>query len=353
MYVCKSVQVRATALIVADIGKWQEELAGFARDYTDNLQEVLPQAHVEKANKPSGLAVDSSFRVLPVPESLSKWATDSLAATAKASHCHVGAVWCLVLAELRELDKQGVRVRRGKRASVRATKESSAGTNQCEKNKDLVPGSLTHILDEITEEDGSLDWEWPVFEKRAFGSCQTVVTPTLELDIYCSIEEDTIEAVAEDCDAKVSDVLTFSTYFNSSLGADIPSLARCRLSEETLLVLRVRHLRVRGGALVALTGPAKQTIRDPAPKPASSSPRRTSSSSSAPASSSSQRSSSSSSSFSSSAAASSSASKRGLSTVEHDPLKDLNAVELMSTKRPRKNVSYTKGSIDYGAFRYS
>ena len=34
-------------------------------------------------------------------------------------------------------------------------------------------------------------------------------------------------------------------------------------------------------------------------------------------------------------------------------MKDLNAVELMSAKRPRKNVSYTKGSIDYGAFRYS
>jgi hypothetical protein len=142
--------------------------------------------------------------------------------------------------------------------------------------------SLTNILDEITEEDGNLDWAWPDFERNAFGSCQTVSTPTLELDIYCTVEDETIEAVADACDAEVSNVLTFSTYFNSSLGADIPSLARCGLGEETLLVLRVRHKRVRGGAFVAVTGPAKHVIREFAHKTASSA-----SSSSKPASSSS------------------------------------------------------------------
>ena len=163
-----------------------------------------------------------------MPESLSKWASESLAATAKASHCHVGAVWCLVLAELRELDKQGVRVKRGKRASVRASKGSQkTGKEEMAPDLEGLDISLTNILDEITEEDGNLDWAWPDFDRDAFGSCQTVLTPTLELDIYCTVEDDTIEAVADACDAEVSDVLTFSTYFNSSLGADIPSLARC------------------------------------------------------------------------------------------------------------------------------
>ena len=252
----KSVQARATALVAADIGKWQEELAGFARDYADGLQEVLSSA-VPVDGKAQEEDLNSSFRVLQVPESLSKWASESLAATAKASHCHVGAVWCLVLAELRELDKQGVRVKRGKRALVRASKGSrKTGKEEMAPDLEGLDISLTNILDEITEEDGNLDWAWPDFDRDAFGSCQTVLTPTLELDI-CTVEDDTIEAVADACDAEVSDVLTFSTYFNSSLGADIPSLARCGLGEETLLVLRVRHKRVRGGAFVAVTGPAK------------------------------------------------------------------------------------------------
>ena len=331
----KSVQARATALVAADIGKWQEELAGFARDYADGLQEVLSSA-VPVDGKAQEEDLNSSFRVLQVPESLSKWASESLAATAKASHCHVGAVWCLVLAELRELDKQGVRVKRGKRASVRASKGSrKTGKEEMAPDLEGLDISLTNILDEITEEDGNLDWAWPDFDRDAFGSCQTVLTPTLELDIYCTVEDDTIEAVADACDAEVSDVLTFSTYFNSSLGADIPSLARCGLGEETLLVLRVRHKRVRGGAFVAVTGPAKHVIHESAHKTASSA-----SSSSKPASSS-----------SSSSSSSSCLTKRSRAAarVEHDPLKDLDTVELMATKRTRANVNYAGQNVDYSA----
>jgi hypothetical protein len=45
-----------------------------------------------------------------------------------------------------------------------------------------------------------------------------VVTPLLELDIYCTLEDDTIANVAEDYEVEVSDVLTFSTHFIAAWG---------------------------------------------------------------------------------------------------------------------------------------
>jgi hypothetical protein len=257
-----------------------------------------------------------------IPEGLSHWAASALKDIAKASHCQEGAVWSLVLIELRALDKQGIRAQGGKRAISQVQRPAAVGVGK-KRDKEAKTNnrepSLKDILEEITEDDSSLNWEWPVFEEVAFGTCQTVVTPLLEIDIYCTLDDDTIANVAEDCEVEVSDVLTFSTHFNSSLGADIPSLARCGLDEETLLILRLRR-RLRGprGALVEVKGP---------PKPARSSRPAALRASSA-----------SSSAFAVFAASSESPSNRQAS---RDPSKDLSsAPELMNGKRARGKINY-------------
>ena len=198
-------------------------------EQADGMREVLPrpaesgeageQDELGGANDRNAgeLVSDSTFRVVGVPKSLSKWATDSLAAIAKTCHCRAGAVWCLVVGELGELAKQGVRARRGKRVPAgRANGAKQRGAGKGSGRDEAAANTLTHTLDEITEPDNSLDWEWPHFEEGAYGTWQQVTTANYELDVYSTADDDTIGSVAEDCGAAASDVLTFSTYFNSS-----------------------------------------------------------------------------------------------------------------------------------------
>jgi hypothetical protein len=120
------------------------------------------------------------------------------------------------------------------------------------------------------------------------------------------------------------------------LGAHIPSLARCALDEETLLILRVRR-RLRGpeGALVDVKGPPKSARRSrPVALLASPSSAAATSFSSSTA--------------SSSSSAVSSTSSKGKTLRDHS--KDLgSAPERMDGKRVRRTVTYPGSTVEYSA----